>query len=1258
MNDLWEVPNAAVVSLTPERAVTVIRAIFRSECGYARLGPSALTISDRIMAPDGGIDAEVKVPHEHVVPVDCIFQPGITGFQIKSGISFKPWTSGSIRGELLNGKGELCSEVKRLIQRKGHYSIICTGHDLTPEQRNDAIALIMEVLGENGFEEYEGKIDVLGARQIAEFSERYPGTASLLTADPVQEALTLEEWRHDAHMENSFEESPEQAAVISKIRANIQGETKHTRILGEAGLGKTRLALESLKDHSTSPYVLYIQHGSEFGQTKLFRQLLKRSHEKPLILVIDELPESDLSDIWRHLKSRCGYLKIISMDHGRDETRDEEIERINVPYLPDDTIKRILAYRIGESPDLDRWVRICEGSPRVAQAVADNLYANPSDLLKPPSIIPIWSRFLHGYGNRNETSARQIDCVAQHLALFSRFGFEDPVGKEAAYIAELVRNSDPTIGWAQFQEVVKEFRARRVLQGSRTLFFVPKALHIYLWKQFWECYGHDFDFKEVLLTIPDSLHVWFMSMFKYAGQTATTHVINDVLKLDGIFSRKENLISEKGSMFLSVLCEANPGAVLRLLERSFGAWTDEEIFNLSENRQNFVWTLEKIAVWPIYTVRAMKILIRLAVHENSHYSNNSTGTLLGLYRIGPEWAATESSPEERLPAFLMLLRAQSDAERRLGLEAADAALETQGIGFRIVGPEYQGLRERAKLWTPRTYDDWWHAHFVYFESLVNETERWPSNLRSEVCNSLLNAVEQQLQTPTCTELAFRVLDILVNDNAMQPKKLNRFFWNWREYKDNGKNPETKNRLRIIERRYTKRSLVSRFSRYVLDVEWTQWDEERRERKGKPRTRSKALVKALSRRIARTPDSFDEIRQHLTPEKGAPGLWFFGEQLAKNDPNRIFLPQLIDVSLKTNHQTCLYGYLSGVKDSNSDLYTATIDSLLNSQNTAWLGADIALSSDYDDDLFLKCLSLLDKSWIAPEQFNSLRFGKKIDYVPKERLLALFHQLRENQSETSLYLLLELLNSISFDKFSPFNSKFVFEVVSECLPREDSWDVMRGYHWKVVSQKLIHWDERYALPLLDVLLTKMNESYRLSYDHDVEPLANELVQTDPSGAWGVIKVHFEESLPKWRSDLLHWLKGGVGGFEEDEKRGAIADLPIQEILEWVEKNPEQRAGLIAHAAPSTLDDIDGGKVTRELLYKYGQIDGVKSGISSNFSSGGWVGPASAYLKRKREKFRRWLSAGFEFEVSQWIESEIECLDRCIEREEINEERSRFD
>lgn len=1258
MNNLLDVPIASVTALTSERAVVVMRAILRAECGYAKLTPAALTISSRLTIADGGIDAEVNSPPGSAIPTDCIFQTGITGFQIKSGTAFKPWTASSVRGELVNSQGQLHSEVERLVRRGGHYTLLCTGHDLTPEQRNDSMSQIALVLDEIGFPEYEEKIQVLGASQVAEFAERYPGTASLMALDPIQEAWVLEEWQRDAQLANAFEPSCEQSEMIAQIRAGLQGEAKHIRVLGETGLGKTRIVLESVKDENIAPYVLYIQHGSQFGQTRLFRQLLKAGYDKPLILVIDELPESELSDIWRHLKPRCGSLKIVSIDHGRDETHDEEIERLDTPRLPDGTIRKILAGQVGDNQELDRWVTICEGSPRVAQAVAENLRANPDDLLKPPSTVPIWARFLHGYGRRDEASARQVDCVTQHLALFSRFGYEAPVGDEAVYISELIRKVDPTIGWARFQEIVLHLRARRVLQGSRTLFFVPRALHIYLWKQFWERYGRGFDFTETFNSMPESLHTWFMNMFRFAGDAATAHVIDDVLRPDGIFAEHSVLTSAKGSRFLSTLAEANPAAVLRLLEATVAKWTDQELRDFKQDRQNVVWALEKIAVWPAYTVRAIQVLARFAANENADFSNNSTGTLVGLFRIGPEAAATESSPESRLPALVKLLRAPVDAERLLGLKAIESALDSRGMGMRIVGPEYQGLRQRAKLWIPATYGDWWQAQLIYFQALIDETRNWPTSMRAEVCLALLKAVEQQIKTPPCTELAFQVLDALVCNDAMAPGKLNEFFWHWQEYADHEKHPAIANKLRGIERRYTRRNLASRFQRYVIDVDWMEWDEDFREGHQKGKNRAKTLVNALARRIARHPEKLIEVQHLLAPAANTPALWHFGDQLGLNDQARALLTTLTRLALETDHQVCLHGYLSAIRRGDSKFYLSTVASFLNEKATAWLGVSIALRSDYEDELFVQCLGALEKRWVEPRLFGMLRFGKVIESLPAERVERLFSQLHEFGTEESLFLMVELLDSLPLNDSSPFSSDFVFEVVSRAIPGEGGRDVMRGYYWKNVCLKLIKWDGARALPLLDALLTEMGKVYRLSYDTYAEPLANDLVRTDPAGAWDIVKKHVEESLPKWRSDLLNWLKGGLSTFEEREQRGAIADLPVSEILKWIEEDPEPRAVLMAHAAPRTLDDAAGGRLTRELLHRYARFDGVPSGISATFRSGGWTGPTIDYLKRKRDKFRQWLAAGFEAEVTQWIEAEIESLDRDIQREEIDEERSRFE
>lgn len=61
---------------------------------------------------------------------------------------------------------------------------------------------------------------------------------------------------------------------------------------------------------------------------------------------------------------------------------------------------------------------------------------------------------------------------------------------------------------------------------------------------------------------------------------------------------------------------------------------------------------------------------------------------------------------------------------------------------------------------------------------------------------------------------------------MSPSKLNSFFWHCQRYEVDGQHPEIAKRLRSIERRYTRRDLASRrFQRYVIDVDWMEWDED-------------------------------------------------------------------------------------------------------------------------------------------------------------------------------------------------------------------------------------------------------------------------------------------------------------------------------------------------------------------------------------------------------------------------------------------------
>ena len=218
--------------------------------------------------------------------------------------------------------------------------------------------------------------------------------------------------------------------------------------------------------------------------------------------------------------------------------------------------------------------------------------------------MPIWKRFIAGYDRLDSKNTQDAFTVLRHVALFAKFGFEEPVTDEAKFIWKLVQRADVSITWLRFQEIIDDLRQRRILQGKRTLFIVPKALHIYLWIDYWNTYGRDFSFEHFFAEVPSQLRHWFLQSFIYGhASPVACDAIVKILSPTGPFKDRNFLASGAGTRFINYLAEADPSNTLSLLERTFGTWTLQEIKAFEGGRQDIVWALEKIAVWKNYFSR-------------------------------------------------------------------------------------------------------------------------------------------------------------------------------------------------------------------------------------------------------------------------------------------------------------------------------------------------------------------------------------------------------------------------------------------------------------------------------------------------------------------------------------------------------------------------------------------------------------------------------------------------------------------------------
>ncbi len=1230
-------------------------------CEGRRLGipQHKIVVSLNTTVKDGGIDAKV----EGVTKTDSLLVDGISYFQIKTGESFKPWQLGDLRKELFGKSNSkpaihlLGKAVKRCLDEDGRYTLVTFGHDLLPEQHSQAIQRLTGLLTECGYE--RPIVEVLGQGQIVGSMDRFPSLCLEVNGREAASFRTVASWGQNADMRFALKLAAPQDQLIQDIRAAVRGEEfQHIRVIGEPGIGKTRLALEAVSAEDISPSVIYVPNAEEFQRSSLFNELLKPDRDYTVTLVVDECEDKDRSSIWGALKGRP-QLKLLTIDHGPDESSDSSMKVFQCPPLPKDQITEILAGYIGKRDDLSNWSEWCEGSPRVAHAVGDNLKRNPEDILRQPATVPIWDRFVLGHKLRDSKDADQHLMVFRHIALFQRFGFEHPVEDEAKFISDFIAKSDPTITWGKFQSIVQHHRGRRILQGRHTLFIVPKALHVHLWLGFWQHYGRGFKCQKFLSQLPPGLTRWFLQLFIYAhAAPVAQQVVREILSpTSGPFADREFLVSEVGTRFLNVLAEADPDGTLELIESTFGKWPLEELRAWHDGRQNIVWALEKIAVWQHLFPRAARVLVHLALAENARNSNNSKGTLLDLFGVGLGWAATMAPPSERFPILEELVRSTDVSRRALGLELCERWLSTQG-GCRIIGVEYQGLKPTVEFWRPKTYGevfDYWRQAWRF---LKTEMAGWNEANRNYAAACLVDAAFGLTSFLPLSDEVMDTLQDLAADRAIDRQRLTQFVI--RKLRFGGEKPDSRvvSRLQELDVQLTGTSFWDRFARHVLNSNWDEdhsLDGDTLKEEKRPLKRVKDLVKQLA-------DDQDLLTSYLPRFVTASGhrLPHFGVELAKALATNELDAQVLDAAANAGKDVkaeFVGGYLAGVRESDRARWEHLILGFLDNSSLRNFGIECVWRSGISEKILRKMLTLYAERSISSRAFGRMWLSAREDGISQGLVDEIVQALLDRASGNSLAVCVELVQDYFVhkskgEKAKPLPEDLTFKLLTSAALLEKDLESMSGYHWhEIAKQFRTQYPER-DLELFSVILGSTHNLSRLRSMSYPSRIIDEIVKDHPRETWKLISAALEGDSEN-RYYILTWL-GDEMGFDDNPQRGAVRHIDPTEVISWIQKKPDERAIMFYVALPKTLDEDVGGKLTREFIEAFADNDRISSSMMLHFWIGGWSGPESEYLSRKRDEARQWLSQAKSPKLQGWLSRYIQYLTPRIESARISEER----
>ena len=1224
--------------------------LLRCEAIANGLSPKDVVLSLNTNAPDGGIDAKV----DNSPMSDSLLAKGSTYYQIKTGSEFKPWQPGDLKKELFGKSNAVPSRerlghaVKTCLEQNGTYALVTLGHDLLPYQHTEAVTHLTNLFQACGYA--EPKVSVYGQGQIAGELDKYPSLCLDLIGLDDGGFRTIEDWKHSPQMEGVLQLGSEQEKLIKEIRAALQeNAVQHIRLIGEPGIGKTRLVFESVSDDTIAPSVVYVPSGEEFQKSKLFKELLKPDRYYSITLVIDDCDNRDRTSIWSALKGHS-RIKLITIDHGPDETHDRAMRTYHCSPLADEQIKNILFGYLQQNVDLHNWAGWCSGSPRVAHLVGENLKSNPDHVLKSPADVPIWDRFIIGHKEMDSREAEQHRTVLRHIALFHRFGFEAPVSNEGEFICNLVKEIDPIMTWGRFQTIVQHYRDKRILQGRHTLFIVPKALHVYLWVDFWNNYGRGFQFQTFMERIPTRMERWFFQLFIYAhGSRPAQDEVKKILSTTGPFSNHDFLISETGLRFLSYLSEADPAATLALLERTIKTWLHAELYGWDLVRHHVVWPLEKIVAQDKYFARAVNVLIPMALAVDAGSSDPPKELLLSLFNI--LGAATQGAPSKRLPILKDLVMSNDAGRRALGLEMCQQWLKTEGA-FRIIGAEYQGLKPTIEFWRPETYGevfDYWRQVLRF---LRVEMKRFNAADGNRVADVLATASEGLVRIEAMAGEVMDILFELAEDKEINRKSLIRFVIRaiWRNSADSDNTNTILGRIRQLDKVLTGTSLWERTERCVL-YSTSQEDYVYHRREEKESKLPSKRIRDLAGEYMRAFTSFSEHLPKLIRASGRrlPELGMECGKLAESKFDEELLKH-IESGHPDINGFFVSGYLGGLRTQDEKRWETLLHGLLHNQMTRKIAIACIGRSAFTEALLRDMLILLREGKIDSTAFADFAFRQDRDKISDHLFQEIITTLLRRPDQTSVNISRRLVYNYYFAQGSSadFPEELVFEVLALSSATEPHGSMA---DWNDLAKGFIKKHPTRSMDLLNEILKNIRQIFHHGDTSFIEEVAVEIVRDHPHEAWKVIS-EILLSKSEDRLTVILWLADT--GFEDMPKQCAANYLPAEEVVRWIKEDLDQRQGLVLEILPRTLGQATGSRLTSLFIEEFCDDDRVASNLFGHFYTGGWTGPESDYLSGKRDAARQWLKEILSVKIQSWLGKYIDYLNDRIEAAKIREER----
>ncbi len=1194
MKTIFDVDEKEVSLLDPVGFADFINHLLRAEASRIGLPSADLHTSLRVSTPDGGVDARVErnTQQSDWIPI------GTSIWQFKSG---KDHDQAKLRKEFSK------PGVQEVLQAGGSYRVVVCD-DLGNNQLQDRVKVLAECCRNAGIPPDRARI--YAADKIAAWARRHFAMRLLLGSPSIGNLFRWETWNALPQFGQPFAADSQRQDILDAIRRGIEDPSGPLsfRIMGRAGVGKSRLVLEALRSQNggngLAERSLYADNPLAIPDG-LFHWL-ELNHDTNLVLVVDECERVDVERLERQAQRCNGRLRLLTIDQTQDALSGDRPNTYYLSTLNDAVMRGLLVTAVDNLPDAayDFAVRFASGFVKLAVNLAEAMRDYPDriswhGLAEVGIVKDVIEKFLI-----DDRTDRQ---VMRALALLRRVGWDGDAEGDGRIVIDFLN-----LDWYEARDRVQELMRRGLIaKQGRYRYVTPHLLAVWLAAQVWENYGDRP--LDLLMKLPSQTgrQAFLQRLRDLGDDQRTTLVCEKMLASNGMFRDLETLNDDWHSQFFSSLATAHPKAGLRALRRLLSEKKPDDLRAFKLGRRNIVSVLQSLAWFPDTFADAARLLLMLAEAENENWANNAEGAWVDLF--GTFLGATAADAQQRYELITEALDGPSVERQLLGVRAISRAFVLQESSF-VFGDAESG-RIPPERWNPPTWNDSRTVRLGALRLLDRALNAEEPSVCAEARKVLLEQATELALVGLADELVDR-METFPQSDYDQRRKIRDAAEGVLMLEQSQLSAKQRRRLSALSEQLAGSSFGDRLRRWVGEHIMADWHLERQDLHDS----SGREAADLAEEAFISPDLLRPELDWLTSTQ-ALHVYYFAQRLGQLDADHEWWAEIEPRVRDGKGYTMASAYLQGHCDKDrrswrddvlerwseeAELAPAVLDAVFRSEPP----------SDADADRLFR---LMDRGWLTASQVSVLTWGGQTSPFSLDGFRRIISGVLQEDAEgttaSALGLLFSRLNLCPADKdaLEPY--------VWQALERPDALSG-RQFHAIELAQKYMGSD-----PIRVVRLVVRNierGAGSLMRSSGTVRLLEQATRLCPKEAW----TEVSQILWPLRQEsyaFYHSLKGWYG-----QVVGAEVLLP------WASQHLPQGPWLAA-----SLVQVGGqpmNDLVREFLIQYQNEESVGNALSAEFGSGSWEGPISSWYQVHVDAARQWMNDSHPA-VRTWAAREVE-------------------